>query len=275
MKVVYSYWETGNGLRKPSNWFNSKLMLSSIVISVLNSYKHYGRVEMVTDSRSKLWIEKLGLPFESIKTNLDELHHKYDKQSWALSKIKAYSIQKEPFMHVDLDVILFEKLSNKLISNELYVQNFEPFNIKAYNTTYIPYIEILENQANNLPLGFHDKKRALSLGVYGCNNLDFNKLFCDSVFKFMDHNEKHLKTLVPLHKLCIVWEQYFCAVIADRMGLSVGTILDSSYHVTTKSAYTHLLSDKYDQRVADNFNEQVKSSYPKHHERINELLSNI
>ncbi|WP_294962355.1 DUF6734 family protein [uncultured Flavobacterium sp.] len=273
MKIVYSYWNTGSGLQKPSNWFSSKLMLSSMVISVLNSYKHYGRVEMVTDSVSKIWIEKLGLPFESIKTDLDELQ-KYDKGSWALGKIKAYSIQKEPFLHVDLDVILFEPFSKKLITNDLYVQNIEPFHIDTYHKTYMPYIEMLENLGTDLPFGFSNKKQAVNLGIYGCNNLEFNKLFCDSVFTFMDHNEKKFKSLVPLHKLCVVWEQYFWAVIADQLKMTVGTIIDPHYKLATENGYTHLLVDKYKEGVADNFSEYVKNEYPHYYQSIEEVLKN-
>lgn len=271
MKVVYSYWDTGKGLQNPGNWFNSRLMLSSMVISVLNSYKHYGRVEMVTDSRSKLWIEKLGLPFESIKTDLDQLD-KYDKGSWALGKIKAYSIQEEPFMHVDLDVILFEPFSDRLINNDLYVQNFEPFNIDTYNKSYMSYIDLLARNGKNLPIGFHDRKHALNLGIYGCNNLYFNKLYCDSVFAFIDNNEQYFKSCVPLHKLCVVWEQYFCAVIADKMKLSIGTIISPDYILATESGYTHLLIDKYNKEVANNFNGYIKTTYPEYYELINELL---
>jgi hypothetical protein len=272
MKIVYSYWDTGKGLNKPNNWYNSELMLSSMVISVLHSYKHYGRVEMVTDSSSKVWIEKLKLPFESIKTDLDEIHNKYDKQSWAMGKIKAYSIQNEPFMHVDLDVILFEKLTDKFVSNELYVQNFEPFSLEVYNNTYMKYIKLLELHGTNLPIGFNKKKHALNLGIYGCNNLEFNKLFCDSVFKFMNTNEKLFKSRVPLDKLCVVWEQYFCAVIADEMRLSIGTIIDPNYKLATESGYTHLLVDKYNEKVANNFNEYVKNTYPEYYKSIYELL---
>lgn len=271
MKVVYSYWETGDGLKKPGNWLNSRFMLSSIVISVLNSYKHYGRVEMVTDTRSKLWVEKLGLPFESIKTDLDELD-RYHKNSWALGKIKAYSIQNEPFMHVDLDVILYEALSDKLVSNELYVQNLEPFTTAPYNKTYLPYIDLLKKHGENLPIGFYDTKHAFNLGIYGCNNINFNNLFCDSVFKFINNNEKIFKTRVPLDKLCVIWEQYFCAVIADKMGLSIGTVIDPYYESPTESGYTHLLINKYNEKVAENFNEHVKIIYPKYYKSINELL---
>lgn len=273
MKVVYSYWDTGKGLQNPGNWFNSRLMLSSMIVSVLNSHKHYGRVEMVTDSASKLWIEKLGLPFECIKTDLDELD-KYDKNSWALGKIKAYSIQKEPFMHVDLDVILFEAFSDKLVNNELYVQNFEPFSIDTYSKTYMPYIELLAKNGKDLPIGFHDTKHALNLGIYGCNNLEFNKLFCDSVFTFIDNNEEYFKACVPLDKLCVIWEQFFCAVIADKMQLSIGTVIDPAYILATESGYTHLLIDKYNENVANNFNEYVKTTYPEYHKAINELLNN-
>lgn len=134
------------------------------------------------------------------------------------------------------------------------------------------YIELLELQGHNLPIGFNDKKHALNLGVYGCNNLEFNKLFCDSVFKFMDTNEEYFKTRVPLNKLCVVWEQYFCAVIADKMQLSIGTIIDPHYKLATESGYTHLLVDKYNEKVANNFNEYVKVTYPEYHESINELL---
>lgn len=271
MKVVYSYWETGDGLKKPGNWLNSRFMLSSMVISVLNSYKHYGRVEMVTDTRSKLWIEKLGLPFESIKTDLDELD-RYDKNSWALGKIKAYSIQNEPFMHVDLDVILYETLSDKLVSNELYVQNLEPFTTAPYNKTYLPYIDLLKKHGENLPIGFYDTKHALNLGIYGCNNLNFNNLFCDSVFTFINNNERYFKTRVPLDKLCVIWEQYFCAVIADKMGLSIGTVIDPYYESPTESGYTHLLINKYNEKVAENFNDHIKIIYPQFYKSINELL---
>ncbi|MFH6989966.1 DUF6734 family protein [Flavobacterium collinsii] len=271
MKVIYSYWETGSGLNKPGNWFNSRFMLSSMVASVLNSYKHYGRVEMVTDSTSKVWIEKLGLPFEAIKTDLDELD-RYDKNSWALGKIKAYSIQKEPFLHIDLDVILFEPLSKELLINELYVQNIEPFYIDSYHKTYMPYIELLENLGTDLPLGFSDKKHAVNLGIYGCNNLEFNKLFCDSVFTFMDRNEKKLKSLVPLHKLCVIWEQYFWAVIADKLKITVGTIIDPYYKLATENGYMHLLIDKYKEEVAHNFNEYVKNIYPAYYQSIDTIL---
>ncbi|MHC0445876.1 DUF6734 family protein [Flavobacterium sp. 3-218] len=271
MKVVYSYWDTGDGLKKPSNWFSSRLMLSSMVISVLNSYKHYGRVEMVTDSASKIWIEKLGLPFESIKTDLDELE-KYDKGSWALGKIKAYSIQKEPFLHVDLDVILFEPFSQKLLNHDLYVQNFEPFSMDNYNKTYVPYIDLLENHGTNLPIGFSDKKHAVNLGIYGCNNLEFNKLFCNSVFNFIDNNEQKFKSLVPLHKLCVVWEQYFWALIADKLKMSIGTIIDPQYKLASETGYFHLLIDKYKEEIATSFNEHVKNIYPNYYQSIEELL---
>jgi len=271
MKIVYSYWDTGNGLKKPGNWFNTQFMLSSMVMSVLNSYKHYGRVEMVTDSASKVWIEKLGLPFESIRTDLDELQ-KYDKGSWALGKIKAYSIQEEPFLHVDLDVILFEPLSQKLVNNDLYVQNFEPFHIDAYHKTYMPYIELIEDLGTDLPIGFHDKKQAVNLGIYGCNNLEFNKLYCDSVFRFIENNEKKFKSIVPLHKLCVIWEQYFWAVIADKLKMSIGTIIDPHYKLASEKGYFHLLIDKYKKDIADNFYEHVKTIYPEYYQLINKLL---
>lgn len=86
--------------------------------------KHFDEVELVTDSVSWIEIEKLRLPFTSVKTTLDNIPDTF-KGFWALGKLYAYAVQDKPFIHIDNDVILWEKLPDWALNAPLLVQQEE------------------------------------------------------------------------------------------------------------------------------------------------------
>lgn len=74
--------------------------------------EHFDQVELYTDKRGyEVLIEKLHLPYTQV-------HVIYDDslclpQHWAYAKIKTYSLQTEPFLHIDGDMYFPKPISQE------------------------------------------------------------------------------------------------------------------------------------------------------------------
>ena len=64
------------------------------------------------------------MPYTDVIVSLDCLNH-YNPNLWALAKIKAYQMCKEPFIHVDGDVFIWTRIDECLKNHDLIVQNEE------------------------------------------------------------------------------------------------------------------------------------------------------
>jgi hypothetical protein len=125
-KAVYSFWS------KPMNQnnvgFNSEEAFANCLkLSVFYSRKYFKQLEMVTDSYGLIILKKWGISeyFDSIKLDFDWVLNGVSIQNWALGKIWACKIQKEPFIHIDNDVILFKQLDEKILNADCCFQNYE------------------------------------------------------------------------------------------------------------------------------------------------------
>ena len=81
-------------------------------------------MELYTDSAGyHILIEVLGLPYTKTHVVFDDFkclpHH------WALAKIKTYSMQTEPFIHVDGDIYVPKPLPKDVEDAPLVAQNRE------------------------------------------------------------------------------------------------------------------------------------------------------
>ena len=105
MKIIQSFW-TGDrdALHSSYGWLTPMDHYLSWILSCNQLRKQYDQVCLVTDQQGyEILVEGLSLPYTEVKICLDTLNG-YNPNLWALAKIKAYSIQKEPFVHVDGDV---------------------------------------------------------------------------------------------------------------------------------------------------------------------------
>jgi hypothetical protein len=76
------------------------------VLSWQTASQHYPNTCLITDSDgAKILVDQLGLQFASVSTVLDDLANE-DPAWWSLGKLYAYSLQQEPFVHIDSDVYL-------------------------------------------------------------------------------------------------------------------------------------------------------------------------
>ena len=133
-------------------------------------------------------IEEMRLPYT-------EVHVIYDDnlclpQHWALAKIKTYSMQTVPFLHVDGDVYISRPFDESLEHAPLVVQNEENGS---------EYYRMMLDRIMNIPhVWFPDFVKGVikedpvpsyNMGVFGGCDLDFIHMYCRKAEQFLAKNE--------------------------------------------------------------------------------------
>ena len=125
MRIVQTFWTAGRDPLKYSfGWSHPEYNLMSWALSCLSLREHYDEVALYTDQEGyDVLINKLHLPYTEVNVvydkNLCLPHH------WAYAKIKTYSMQTTPFIHVDGDVYLPHPIPEDIINAPLIAQNRE------------------------------------------------------------------------------------------------------------------------------------------------------
>lgn len=127
MRAVWSFWskpfEHGMGW----GWDDPVHHLLAWGLSVRLARRRFPETALVTDSPGRaLLVDHLGLRFTRVSTELDQLAG-VDPSLWALGKLLAYSVQEEPFIHLDTDVFLWQALPLRLLEAPVLAQNPERF----------------------------------------------------------------------------------------------------------------------------------------------------
>ena len=189
-------------------WVKPQYHLMGWALSCLQLNKLYGRVELFANTNAaKLLIDLLELPYESVRITHDDLYFANEKL-WALPKIKTYSLQNEPFVHIDGDVFLFKQFTDLLIQSELIAQNIE----NATNYYFTTQKELVENFSyfpkcvkedfdSQIPI------RAVNAGILGGNNISFINEYSHAAFEYINRNKAHLSS-INVDRFNVFFEQH-------------------------------------------------------------------
>lgn len=221
-------------------WQNYEAYWSSWVLSFHCAKKYYP-IHLVTDSKGKAFlVDRLGLSYDNISVAFDDMPI-LPKELWAFGKLYAYSLQKTPFIHIDADVYLWDKLPDYIHEADLIGQEFEDFSQNQYPL----YREILKQTSRLLPT-FAKGYQAINAGIFGGNHIDFFKDLWEVSYQFYTENKTKLSPLFPLAWLNLLCEQYFSVGLAQKKGLSftpLRSINQSWTNVFSHTRYTHVLAD--------------------------------
>ncbi len=122
MRAVWSFWTLPCMARTGRTWPTPLHHLLAWGISFHAARRHYPDTVLVTDrAGKKLLVDDLGLPFSDVSTELDHLEGA-DPAWWALGKLIAYSLQDQPFVHLDTDVFLWKALPAELTEAPVFAQ---------------------------------------------------------------------------------------------------------------------------------------------------------
>ena len=97
-----------------------------------------------------------------------------DESFWAYGKIVTYSLQNEPFLHVDNDIFISDKFPEKIEKAELVGQNIEWITPKATDD-YTVALDFLRQNVSVCPKIILDSKcrQSINMGLFGGNNIEF------------------------------------------------------------------------------------------------------
>ena len=286
MKYVQTFW-TGNvksgpgqGLGQKAGWVSSEYHWMSWALSCLQALKLYGQVELVTDARGKsILIDQLKLPYTSVSLALEgfEVPH---PALFALSKLKTYSLQDEPFVHLDGDVFLYQPFSEDLLKAPMIASNLE------VNLEYNRFaLEEVTAHFEQIPAVFEgvlaqDVIYASNAGVIGGNDLDFIQSYCQQAFAFMEENKAQLQAVPTPSNLNFLFEQCFLYYLAEQEGVPITYFMPEPVDHPLYHDYARFLDIpnipmihtvggfKGNTFVTDNLSKRLRLDYPEYYYRI-------
>jgi hypothetical protein len=234
MRIIQSLWSKpmlSKKMEKESRfsggWLDGRYHLMSWTLSCLQLIETYGAVELYTDSIGReLLIEKLKLPYTRVHVVFDRLKW-VNPQLWAAGKLYAYNLQDSPFIHIDSDVYIWKKFSDRLEHADLIAQNTEvnfSFYQELFQTICIENFKIpLSVWRSYLNEGAIN---AYNAGIIGGRKHSFFKLYCQEVFHFLKQN-RHKLHLIPIGKFNAFYEQHMYYCISKRSEIKVENYLET------------------------------------------------
>lgn len=249
--------------------------------------KYYKTVELVTDTLGKeILINKLKLPYTNVALELDKIGD-CNMGLWALGKILAYSIQSDPFLHVDNDVFIWKKFDEKIARAELIAQNRElstVYNTESFyfvlrNCSYIPpFLNGIEN------FRFITGANA---GILGGRDVDFFQIYTTEIQKFLDENVSFINSnlkRVPESLFNVFFEQVIFYTLAKERGQEVTYLFPEAsdnpeglgyfHEAHNNQEFVHTYSHFKRNRIVYSLMEiKVRSLYPEYYNRVMELIS--
>lgn len=243
-KALYSLWSLP--MAESDLGYNSEqAFIESMALSVLLSLKWFDKVELVTDKAGAALIKARGIPFTRISIELEDQMQGVSVRNWALGKIVACDVQREPFMHLDSDVFLFKKLPDGMFTSNACFQSPE-INYMGYDEQ-VALCKTWDCAPDWLNLQEH---KAYNCGIIGFNNLEILHTWrktAEAYCAFMD------STGFDSVEYCtgLFFEQYIIAKLCDKFGYNVKLLTHYALpgEITTnlgnatgeRLGYTHLL----------------------------------
>jgi hypothetical protein len=281
MKIVQSFW-SGNqkDINNSYGWFEPRYNWTSWILSCHQLVKHYDHVELYTDDFGfEILINKLQLPYTKVHVVLNELDV-YPKDLWAIAKIKVYSLQDEPFIHVDGDVFIWDKFPDELIKSNLITQNLEQ-TTDYYRTMWRQISPKLKYLPSEL-LPFHNAETNLcaNMGIIGGNDLIFIREYAKKAFEFVNKNIS-ISNEINLFNFNVFFEQVLFFELSVLESKKVSFLFDEiwddnlyvgfgEFHdIPHKRNYLHLLGDfKRNSNICKSMEIYTMKHYPDYYSKL-------
>jgi hypothetical protein len=288
--AVWSFWTPPFTAFHSNAWLSQEQHLASWVLSFETARGHFHETVLVTDySGARLLVDQLGLPFDRVYTDLNELDD-CDMYWWVLGKLHAYKLMKGPFLHIDNDVFLWSPIS---IIAPVVAQNPEHFAFGAGQ--YRP--DLLQNivtaAGGSLPeeWTWYTSRRgneAVCCGVLGGAFCDFLEYYATKAIEIVAQTKKAATRLAPAEILGsnILIEQYFLSAClayhaaeghARFRDVYIRYLFESEEQAFSGNAaqigYTHLIAGaKRDTDIAQRILSRVRKCFPEYHNRIFQMV---
>jgi hypothetical protein len=159
MKVIFSYVDFS---LKEKN--HSKILKMAAVSNFL-AQKHGYETILFVDKKSRLYFENI--QYNNIFCLEEQITENIPKSIWSLGKLLAMSQMKEPFIHIDFDILLLRQLKDDLIKKEFLCLHGEEWLL--FNTKIL--VDIYKNLNTYIA-----KPISLNCAIVGGNNFELEDI---------------------------------------------------------------------------------------------------
>lgn len=266
--------------RDSFGWVAPEYHLMGWALSCLQLHKIYGDISLFANtSAAHLLIDTLQLPYSAVNLTHDRLRLAHP-DLWAFPKIYTYSLQEQPFLHIDGDVFLFQPFSGDLLEGELIAQNVEiaadydtiKRELGQYFTFFPPCVK--KDFESEIPV------HAVCAGILGGKNSSFFRDYTASAFDYIHKNADSLKH-INVNRFNVFYEQHLFYSLAREYDIPVsvlfkGIVNDNEYRflgdfhdVPFNRSYLHLLGHfKRDEFTCIRMAAKLRELYPDYYDRI-------
>ena len=255
MNIIMSLWTKPCTDGKAHGFSSVEAMLESLILSVNVAKKHYPEIHFYTDKLGYEWITPYldQLPFTKIEICLDEFNWVPDVY-WSFVKVCVYTLQKEPFIHIDNDVFLWDKIPDFILEGQDFVfQETEPLDWGMYDF----YDKGLNIYSHAIHKDIVIKRIAFNCGIFACltnkalsildKYYNYGKYFVE-VADLKDNLQKEQQSNRWLASVII--EQVYISSLIEIHNLKWDTLLNedrSSYRMK----YSHMMAHAKRQGIVE------------------------
>jgi hypothetical protein len=282
MRAVWSYWSKPYVQSRGYSWRSHLHHWLAWGLSLRLASEHYPETMLVTDRAGKaLLVDSLGLSFTHISTELESLRN-VDPSWWALGKLMAYSMQQEPFVHLDTDVFLWKPLPSDMMNASLFAQSPEQ------HSTLVEWcaprqIECAFAQYDlSLPAEWEfTRSRSLesypeaNCGILGGNRTDFIRYYADLAMDLVMNsayarawavlsNKHNLNTIIEQFLFAACFEFHRSHPESPFRGMNIRYLFSSTGEAldpesAARAGFTHLWADaKRDSIIAHRLEQRTR-----------------
>src|SRR5688500_14757308 len=205
MNVVQTFCSFGNDpLTHKLGWYAARYHLASWALSAHTIARHHPNLTLYTDTAGyELLVDKLQLPYKNVFITHDHLCD-LPGALFSVAKIKTFALQAKPFLHIDGDIYLNKKLSERLLSSPLIAQNLERATHK-----YVENLNYAKRELNYTPAMLRGNILAgqftsCNTGIIGGHKLDYFRQLHQVAMRTINRNPikaLHRQVLLNLNVL--------------------------------------------------------------------------
>lgn len=240
--------------------------------------QHFPKIKLICNEIARYFIiEKLKIPFDQVDLSVQHLENHH---IWAAGKLKSYSIQNEPFIHIDHDAFVYERFPYRILNAQLVAQNAETFfrnDIKFWLTQYyfperlFSYKDILPEPVIKI---IREKNiyNPYNMGVFGGTDIEFIKKYADASLTTMNKvNWKEDKIFRDGTDASVILEQFFFGCFVDYYNRGVERVYDFFKQDDYRHQYEHLMDKKNNNSHVNRIKKELQKRFPATYERCANL----
>lgn len=204
---------------------------------------------------------------------------------WSIPKIHTYSLQTEPFVHIDGDFILWNHID---FNKPVVFQNVE-MNVPLYKKMYNRLnAEIMPaNDPFIVCLKDTYKPAAANMGAFGGTNMSFIKNYAKNAIEFAQKNSSKQSFVDNKQDINCFVEQYYMLYLCNKNSISYSTLhtpadmsdvmlsTKCTYNYPTKQlGFNHFLgASKKQELMCDYVKHELFTNHRSYYDQIHQIYS--